>query len=247
MEWIAVVRWLAWENAGFGSLHSIWDHVAETEPRYDPTVFPTDEHPQATRHNDKAKNGHVPGYTHNRRSSTNNPLARRNSVAFYRSMYLSGELTPLDVVQAILPLIRRDTSPPGEHSLAFLEVRLHAVMKAAAASTIRYKEKRSLGPLDGVPTAVKDEFDISGYKTTLGSVNNYATPAGYSDSDENMDSWLVRKMEEAGAIILGKLSMHEFGLGESPLCFGRSLANHATLIRYPGLQHQLWNPKKSVQ
>ena len=73
--------------------------------------------------------------------------------------------------------------------------------------------KRSLGSVDGVPTAVKDEFGMEGYMTSLGSVNDYS---GQELFEGKTDTWCVRKLEEAGAIILGKLSMHEFGLGELP-------------------------------
>lgn len=77
------------------------------------------------------------------------------SASDYRELYLSGELTPTAVANAILPLIRRDTSPPGEHSMAWFASRVDLILAAAEASTLRYKEKRPLGPLDGVPTAVK--------------------------------------------------------------------------------------------
>jgi hypothetical protein len=53
------------------------------------------------------------------------------------------------------------------------------------------------------------EYDVDGYTTCLGSVNDY-TGAG---SQGSITSWCVRKLDEAGAINLGKLSMHEFGLG----------------------------------
>jgi Asp-tRNA(Asn)/Glu-tRNA(Gln) amidotransferase A subunit family amidase len=84
------------------------------------------------------------------------PSALYYSAADYRALYLKGELTPTAVAEAILPLIRRDLSPPGAHSIAFFDSRVDLVRAAAKASTLRYKGKRSLGPLDGVPTAIKD-------------------------------------------------------------------------------------------
>ena len=78
------------------------------------------------------------------------------SAADYRALYLKGELTPTAVAKAILPLIRKDLSPAGEHAIAFFGTRVDLVIASAKASTLRYKEKRSLGPLDGVPTAIKD-------------------------------------------------------------------------------------------
>lgn len=126
----------------------------------------------------------------------------------YHSRYLSGEMTPTAVVETLLPLIRRDTNPAGIHSTAFLESQAEAIYAAAEASTQRYKNDEPLGPLDGVPVVVKDEVHVKGYKRTLGSKLDFS---GGIDST----SWCVTKWEEAGAIIIGKTSMHELGLGES--------------------------------
>ena len=60
--------------------------------------------------------------------------------------------------------------------------------------------------LDGVPVAVKDEVDLAGYKKTLGSSRDYTPTA-------EVTGWCIRKWEEAGAIVMGKLNMHELGLG----------------------------------
>ena len=134
------------------------------------------------------------------------------SVADYQTLYLSGELTPTAVARTLLPLIRRDTTPCGDYSIAWLDSRIDLILAAADASTLRYKENRPLGILDGVPTAVKDEYDVQGYRTCLGSRNDYTKETA---TNRSITSWSVARLEEAGAINLGKLSMHEFGLGES--------------------------------
>ena len=54
---------------------------------------------------------------------------------------------------------------------------------------------------------VTDEVDLQGYSRCLGSCKDFTSTAG------NVTSWCVQKWEEAGAIILGKLNMHELGLG----------------------------------
>ncbi|PID96657.1 MAG: amidase [Actinomycetales bacterium] len=59
------------------------------------------------------------------------------------------------------------------------------------------------GPLAGVPVAVKEEYDVAGEVTTLGGFGN-STPA------EN-DSEVIRRLRAAGAVIVGKTSMPEFG------------------------------------
>ena len=59
------------------------------------------------------------------------------------------------------------------------------------------------GPLAGVPVAVKEEYDVAGLVTTLGGRGN-STPAA-SDSD------VIKRLRDAGAIIVGKTAMPEFG------------------------------------
>jgi len=176
-------------------------------------------------------NGHLPAKKLSRKYYT---------VADYHRLYLSGELTPTAVAKAILPLIRKDTSPPGEHSIAFFDSKVDLVLAAAEASTLRYKEKKSLGPLDGVPTAIKDEYDIEGYITCLGSKNDYT---GKPKDGSSITSWCVKKLEEAGAVNVGKLHMHEFGLGTSLTPF----SERADQGRYFWQQPLQRNTAKSIQ
>lgn len=195
---------MIWRNAGFGGLRSIREYLLDFEPRFDPTVIPVAQELETSQENNELLKPASPS------RALAEPTGRYYSVADYHAMYMTGELTPLAVAKAILPLIRRDISPPGEHSLAWFDVRVDLVLAAAEASTLRYKRKCPIGPLDGVPTSVKDEYSMDGYKTCLGSLNDYTDEALPGESITN---WCVRKMEDAGAIILGKLAMNEFGLG----------------------------------
>ncbi|KAK3384006.1 amidase signature domain-containing protein [Lasiosphaeria ovina] len=215
MEWLSFLREAVWRNAGFGSLRKIIEHLEDYEPWFEPQVVRL---PEATGDEDKeADESSQPHPVEELMPSPHGiyPQAKYYSVAEYHKLYLSGALTPLEVVEALLPLIRRDLPQPNEHSKAWFETNIGKVLRAASESTQRYKENRSLGPLDGVPTGVKDEYDMEGYRTCLGSKNTYTSP------DEGAGTaWCVRKLEAAGAIILGKLSMHEFGLdttGNNPL------------------------------
>ncbi|KAK2768358.1 hypothetical protein FQN54_000212 [Arachnomyces sp. PD_36] len=186
-------------NAGFSVLRDIKEldgYVA----RYDPTVIPARD-PSA-----KLADLPVPAATSAAATQERNgQRVAYRSAADYRALYLSGELTPTSVAETLLPLIRRDISDPTKHATAFLESNVELVLAAAAASTLRYKEGKSLGPLDGVPVAVKDEVDITGYKTTLGSSLDFTDKEGRT-------SWCVKKWMEAGAVIVGKTNMHELGL-----------------------------------
>ncbi|KAL5601022.1 hypothetical protein BROUX41_005851 [Berkeleyomyces rouxiae] len=198
MEWLGLLRRYVWKNAGFGRLSQLDESLLDYEPRYEPTVVPLESE-------EASKGAAVP--------LDNEILPRLKSgyysAADFHRMFLNGELTPTAVAKALLPLVRRDTTPPGAHSLAWFDSQVDRVLAAAEASTQRYREGKPLGPLDGVPTAVKDEFDLEGYTTCLGSPNDYTTPP---QSGVPAVSWPALKLQEAGAVIIGKTSMHEFGL-----------------------------------
>lgn len=194
---VGFVQSYFWHNAGFGVIHDI-KQLNDYTARYDPTVVPIIDA--------SAPKQPLPAPTERKGTDTGYYTS-----ADYHARYLSGELTPTAVVEALLPLIRRDSSPPGKHSIAFVESQVEAVHAAAEASTQRYKDGKPLGPLDGVPVAVKDEVHVKGYKRKLGSKLDMK-------GDIDGTSWCVRKWEEAGAILIGKTTMHEFGLGEC-FCF----------------------------
>ncbi|KAJ5245357.1 hypothetical protein N7489_005453 [Penicillium chrysogenum] len=183
-----------WRNAGFSVIREI-PHLSQYAGRYDPTVIPVDNTSQAESAAksvsaivDRRKGDH--GYY---------------TSADYHALYSSGELTPTAVIETLLPLVRRDTQPPGKHSIAFLESQAELIRAAAEESTERYKKGKSLGPLDGVPVAVKDEVHLTGYKRTLGSKLDFK-------HGTDATSWCVKQWLDAGAIIIGKTSMHEIGL-----------------------------------
>lgn len=79
------------------------------------------------------------------------------------------------------------------------------ILKQANESTERYKLNKPLSQLDGVFVAVKEELDIQGLETKVGTcfINN-GTPA-------TEDATLVSKLRKAGAIIIGSTVMNELG------------------------------------
>ena len=64
------------------------------------------------------------------------------------------------------------------------------------------------GPLHGIPIAVKDLLDTAGIRTTAGS-------ALFKDRVPAEDAEVVRRLRAGGAVLLGKLNMHEFAFGGS--------------------------------
>ena len=111
-----------------------------------------------------------------------------------------GDVSAVEVTEATLARIaRRD--PELNAFTAVLEVR--ALARAEDLDNA-HTEGRSLGPLDGVPFAVKNLFDIAGLPTLAGSkINRDAPPA-------RRDATLIERLEAAGAVLLGALNMGEY-------------------------------------
>ena len=119
-------------------------------------------------------------------------------------------MTPLQVVEALLPLINRDVESPTEYSKAWLDIHVDEVLAAARASTERWAQGKPIGVLDGVPFGVKADCDVKGYVNTMGmkvrdGYDYFARPCERS-------LWPVEKLEEAGAVMVGKMNQHEIGM-----------------------------------
>lgn len=132
------------------------------------------------------------------------------SVADYHALYRRGEATPLDVVEALLPLIRRDVTPRSPYSVAWLQTDVDAVLAAARASTARWAAGAPLGILDGVPFGVKDDIPVAGFVSTMAIPPQPSEP--YFQTPETETAWPVLKLQDAGAILLGKMNQHEIGM-----------------------------------
>src|SRR5216684_5401288 len=87
---------------------------------------------------------------------------------------------------------------------AFTDLTAERARARAAAIDARRAKGEPLGPLAGVPFAVKNLFDISGLPTRAGSKINAEGPRA------RRDGALVRKLEAAGAILVGGLNMGEY-------------------------------------
>lgn len=122
----------------------------------------------------------------------------------YAAAYRQKSLTPLDVAKRVLDAIA--ASDQGELPLrAFMPVNREDVLTQAQAATERIAAGQSLGPLDGVPVAIKDEVDMCPYPTTVGTTFLGSSPAA-------QDSTVVARLRKAGALLVGKTNMHEIGI-----------------------------------
>lgn len=196
-----------YSNAGFACLRGLKE-LDNIECRFDPTVIPI-------KTGEEAPTTGVLEYTNVENVRSQETVegsvdTRFYSIRDYHEAYKSGKLTPTDVINKLLPLIRRDVSPRSPHSTSFLSTRVDLVTAAAEASTKRYASGAPLGILDGVPIGVKDEVNVRGYSRNLGTAKTF-------NDGEVETSWCVRKWEECGAIIVGKTNMHEIGMDTTNL------------------------------
>lgn len=113
----------------------------------------------------------------------------------------SGALTPIDLVEACLARIDKiaDTN-------SFISVNADEARSVARATTELIAAGYKIGPLHGIPIALKDNVAIAGQVTTAGS-------AILADHRPTADATVVQRLRSAGAILIGKTNMHEFAWG----------------------------------
>jgi aspartyl-tRNA(Asn)/glutamyl-tRNA(Gln) amidotransferase subunit A len=113
--------------------------------------------------------------------------------------YRAGTLAPTDAVQACLDRI------DAVHSTlnAFVALRRDAALADAQQSAARWRAGRPLGPLDGVPLAVKDNLPTADLPTCWGAL---------ADHRPARDELAVARAREGGAIVLGKTNVPAFTL-----------------------------------
>ena len=112
----------------------------------------------------------------------------------------SGRSSAVDVIQATLERIR-ERDPVLNSFTAVVEER--ALIRAEAIDAMRARGE-TLGPLAGVPFAVKNLFDVAGLPTLAGSKINRTLPPA------TRDAALIERLEMAGAILVGALNMGEY-------------------------------------
>ncbi len=130
------------------------------------------------------------------------PVSSRETVARFAAAYKGG-LDPLAVVRKVHEGIER-LDGRDERLGLFISRKPDEVLAAAEASSKRLRAGAPLSILDGVPVALKDEVDLAGHMTTLGT--------RWRKDVATRDSTVAARLKAAGAIILGKLNMNEIGI-----------------------------------
>ncbi len=112
------------------------------------------------------------------------------------------ELSPTALLEAHLDRIGR--LQPALN--AFITLTVEQARTQAEAAEIAVARGEYLGALHGIPIALKDLYKTAGIRTTLGS-------RFFADYVPSEDAFVVQKLRQAGAVIVGKTNLHEIALG----------------------------------
>lgn len=134
--------------------------------------------------------------------TTRNTDLNFSSVAELAPRIKNGDLSPVDLVQVSLDRIEQ-LNPKLN---AFLKVWSDSALEEARKAEHDIADGGYIGPLHGIPVGLKDLIDVAGKETTGAS----AVLAG---SIAESDATVVTKLKAAGAILIGKLNLHEFAFG----------------------------------
>ncbi|MFT3840860.1 MAG: amidase [Myxococcaceae bacterium] len=151
-------------------------------------------------------------------------LPNAETAARFTEAYQSGATDPTRVVRALQGQIEKLDG--GDEPMHFFIARKkEEALKAAEASAERWRKGEPLSALDGVPVVVKDEIDLAGFPTTLGT--------SWRKQVSATDSTVAARLKAAGAVILGKANMNEIGI--NPI----GLNPHHGVCRNPYDRHRI--------
>jgi amidase len=137
-----------------------------------------------------------------------------------------GRLTARRLVEMYLDRIDAyDKKGPALNAVILVNPR---ALATAEDLDTRFRASGPVGPLHGIPVLLKDNVDTADLATTAGSLSlkGYVPPE---------DAQIVKRLRDAGAIILGKMNLHEFAVwGETISSLGGQTLNPYDLTRTPG-------------
>ncbi|GAA4455792.1 amidase [Nibrella saemangeumensis] len=129
------------------------------------------------------------------------------------------KVSPVELTQACLKQI--ELLNPKLN--AFITIMDEQAMAQAKQAEDEIRKGKYKGPLHGIPIGIKDNIDTAGIRTTVGS-------AVFKDRIPTEDAEVIRRLKEAGAVLIGKTCMEEFAYGST------------SLTGFTGPVHNPWNP-----
>ena len=145
-------------------------------------------------------------------------MAHLSSISDLARRLRRKEVSPVEITRACL--MRIEKLNPALN--AFITVMAESALAEARRAEAEILRGEWRGALHGVPVALKDLIDTAGVRTTAAS-------ALYKDRFPEHDAEVVRRLRQAGAVIVGKNNLHEFAYGAS------------SLISYFGDCHNPWD------
>jgi Asp-tRNA(Asn)/Glu-tRNA(Gln) amidotransferase A subunit family amidase len=128
------------------------------------------------------------------------------SIAEIHDAYRSGQLTARQLVEIYLDRIERyDKKGPAINAVITVN---RDALRDADGLDAAFKTSGFVGPLHGIPIIIKDQADVAGMPTTLGSLL-------FKDYYPDQDAFVVGKLKQAGAIVLAKATLGELGGGDT--------------------------------
>ncbi len=128
----------------------------------------------------------------------------------------AGDVSPVELIDACLTRI----DAVDATLCAYIDVYRDSARRVAAAAETMIRAGHRLGPLHGLPIALKDNIGLAGLVTTAGS-------KVLADWRPSEDATAAQRLKSAGAVIIGKTNMHEFAWG------GTSANPHYGSVRNP--------------
>ena len=129
------------------------------------------------------------------------------------------QVSPVDLVRACLDRVQKYQPVLN----AYITITEERALADARLAEDEIRKGRWKGPFHGIPLALKDNIDTAGVRTTGAS-------QVFKDRVPTEDAEVVRRLKNAGAILLGKLNLHEFAAGGT------------SAVTYFGPVHNPWDP-----
>jgi aspartyl-tRNA(Asn)/glutamyl-tRNA(Gln) amidotransferase subunit A len=145
----------------------------------------------------------------------------RTSIVETAELLRKRELSPVELTKNCLAQIEK-LNPTLN---AFITVTGELALAQARAAEAEISRGNWRGPLHGIPLAMKDLIDTAGVRTTAAS-------ALFKDRVASKDAEVVRRLKDAGAVLIGKQNLHECAYGGS------------SMVSYYGEVHNPWNPAR---